>query len=290
MDKQTILIAGATGNVGKGAALALAKRGANVVLLGRKLETLDAETDYIRVALSEANIESQESDIAELVVDFSDMDSVRQAAAEALQRFPTINGLVLSSVTLIQNGPNILPSGHEVMFATNVMGPFLFTQLMLERLQQSGGLVLHVIAPFNEELDWNDLESIKKHKTTSAYNKTKTCNRAIAGEIARRYAGEITSVAFNPTFIIDKSDPELKKRWPTGFMGFFWQVLSSLFAKTPMVAGEPIANLFFSYQNRAELNGALFKLDKRVGRPDRAMNDEELGNKLWDKLVQLTRL
>lgn len=290
MDKQTILIAGATGNVGKGAALALAKRGANVVLLGRKLETLDAETDYIRVALSEANIESQESDIAELVVDFSDMDSVRQAAAEALQRFPTINGLVLSSVTLIQNGPNILPSGHEVMFATNVMRPFLFTQLMLERLQQSGGLVLHVIAPFNEELDWNDLESIKKHKTTSAYNKTKTCNRAIAGEIARRYAGEITSVAFNPTFIIDKSDPELKKRWPTGFMGFFWQVLSSLFAKTPMVAGEPIANLFFSYQNRAELNGALFKLDKRVGRPDRAMNDEELGNKLWDKLVQLTRL
>ena len=257
MDKQTILIAGATGNVGKGAALALAKRGANVVLLGRKLETLDAETDYIRVALSEANIESQESDIAELVVDFSDMDSVRQAAAEALQRFPTINGLVLSSVTLIQNGPNILPSGHEVMFATNVMGPFLFTQLMLERLQQSGGLVLHVIAPFNEELDWNDLESFKKHKTTSAYNKTKTCNRAIVGEIARRYAGEITSVAFNPTFIIDKSDPELKKRWPTGFMGFFWQVLSSLFAKTPMVVGEPIANLFFSYQNRAELNGAL---------------------------------
>jgi len=49
-DKQTILVGGATGNIGGGAAVALAKRGARVVLLGRKLETLQARTDFIRVA------------------------------------------------------------------------------------------------------------------------------------------------------------------------------------------------------------------------------------------------
>jgi NADP-dependent 3-hydroxy acid dehydrogenase YdfG len=53
-DRQTILIAGATGNVGGGAALALAKRGAKVVLLGHKLETLEARADSIRVALFDA--------------------------------------------------------------------------------------------------------------------------------------------------------------------------------------------------------------------------------------------
>jgi hypothetical protein len=37
--------------------------------------------------------------------------------------------------------------GHEVMFATNVMGSFLFTNLLLERLERSNGLVLHVVAP-----------------------------------------------------------------------------------------------------------------------------------------------
>jgi len=52
MNKQTILITGATGNIGGGAAVALAKRGARVVLLGRRLETLEAEADSIRVALS----------------------------------------------------------------------------------------------------------------------------------------------------------------------------------------------------------------------------------------------
>ena len=71
--KQTILITGATGNIGGGAALALAKRGAKVVLLGRRLESLEARADSIRAALSEALIEFQEKDIDTMVVDFSDM-------------------------------------------------------------------------------------------------------------------------------------------------------------------------------------------------------------------------
>ncbi len=291
MDKQTILIAGATGNIGGGAAVALAKRGARVVLLGRKLETLETEVDSIRNALSKAEIEYQDTDIATLVVDFSDMELVRLAATEAMNRFPMINGLILSVGVLIQNGPNILPSGHEVMFATNVMGPFLFTQLLLERMQQSDGLVLHVINPTaRAQIDWDDLESIKNHKTSPAFNRTKTFNRVIAAELARRYTGKISSVAFIPTYIIDKEDPELEKRWPSGFMGFFWKVITLLIAKPPAVAGEPIADLMLSYQDRSAINGALFKLDKHVDKPDETMSDEVVGKRLWDELVRLTRL
>jgi NAD(P)-dependent dehydrogenase (short-subunit alcohol dehydrogenase family) len=288
-NKQTILIAGATGNIGGGAAVALAKRGARVVLLGRRLEKLEARADSIRLALTEAQIEYQDTDIATLVVDFSDMESVRRAAAEAMNRFPRIHGLVLSVVALIQNGPNILPNGHEVMFATNVMGPFLFTRLLVDRMEQSDGLVLHVVNPTYKEIDWDDLESITNHKTETAYERTKTMHRVFAAELARRYAGKISSVAFNPTFIIDKSDPELEKRWPTGFLGLFWKILTILIAKPPAVAGEPIADLMLSYPDRSSLNGALFKLGKRVEKPDKAMNDEVLGKRLWDELVVLTR-
>ena len=130
-NKQTILITGATGNIGGGARIALAKRGTRVVLLGRRLKTLEAKADSLRVTLSEEGIEFQDGDITTLVVDFSDMKSVRLAATEAMNRFPKIDGLILSAVVLKQNGPNILPNGHELMFATNVMGPFLLTQLLL---------------------------------------------------------------------------------------------------------------------------------------------------------------
>ncbi len=289
-NKQTILIAGATGNIGGAAAVALAKRGARAVLLGRRLDKLEARADSIRVTLSEARIECQDTDIATLVVDFSDMKSVRLAAVEAMNRFPMINGLILSVGALIQNGPNILPSGHEVMFATNVMGPFLFTQLLLKRMQQSDGLVLHLIAPFSKEIDWDDLESIKNHRTMTAFDRTKTCNRVIAGELARRYAGKISSVAFDPTYVIDKSDPELEKRWPSGFTGFIWRMMTVFFAKTPAVAGGPISDLMLSHRDRSSINGALFKLDKRVEKPNKAMNDDVLGKRLWDELELLSGL
>jgi NAD(P)-dependent dehydrogenase (short-subunit alcohol dehydrogenase family) len=285
---QTILIAGATGNIGGGAALALAKRGAHIVLLGRRCEKLEARAETIRVALAEAGIQSQRAGIGNLVVDFTDLASVRRAAAEAINRFPEIHGLVLSAGILIQNGPNLLPNGHEVMFATNVMGPFLFTLLLLERLEQSDGLVLHVVNPSYQEIDWEDLESIKHHKTETAYERTKTMHRVIAAELARRYAGRISSMAFNPTFIIDRADPDLEKRWPTGFLGLFWKILTLLVSKPPAVAGEPIADLMLSYPDRRSLNGAFFKLGKRVEKPDKAMNDEALGKRLWDEVVAVT--
>ena len=289
-NKQTILITGATGSIGGGAAVALAKRGASVVLLGRKLERLEARADSIRVALSEAQIDYQDTDNASLVIDFSDMESVRLVAAEALNRFPKIHGLILSAVAQTpKKGPNILPSGHEWMFATNVMGPFLFTQLLLERMQQSDGLVLHVIAPYYKEIDWDDLESIRNHRPMTAYERTKTMHRVIAAELARRYEGKISSVAFNPAFIFDKSDPELTKRWlSVGLAGYFYRMGAVFLAKPPAVAGEPIANLMLSHKDRNAINGALFKLDKRVEKPDKAMNDDVLGKRLWDELVLLT--
>ncbi len=288
MDKHTILITGATGNIGGGAALALAHRGAKVVLLGREIKTLEARSMHIRDSLLKAQINYQREDIATLVIDFADMDSVKRAAAEALNRFPSIDGLVLSVGRLAQDGPNILPNGHERMFAASVLGPFLFTQLLLKRMEQSKGLILQVIAPFYEEMDWDDLESIGKHKAVIAYNRAKTCERMIVGELARRYAGKISSVAFNPSFIIDKSDPELKKRWPTGLTGVFWSILATLIAKPPHIAGEPIADLMLSTRNNDAINGALFKLNRRMRRPDKAMNDVESGSRLWERLVQLT--
>jgi len=288
-NSQTVLIAGATGNVGGGAAVALARHDAHVVLLGRKQVTLDAKADWIRAALAQDGLEHSGAAIDTLVVDLADMGSVRHAAADALNRFPAINGLILSAVALVQNGPNILPNGHELMFATNVMGPFLLTQLLLERLERSDGLVLHVVAPFHERIDWDDLESIKKHKTGEAYNRTKTMNRAIAAELARRCAGKVSSVAFNPTFIIDKADKELQNRWPEGFMGLFWRAMASLFAKRPAVAGGPIADLMLSHEDLHGINGALFKLDKQRT-PDKAMTDRELGTRLWNELVLITGL
>lgn len=288
-NKQTILVAGATGNIGKAAVLALAKRGARVVLLGRSAEKLETKADSIHKALADDGIEYHVQDIQTLVINFADMRSVRMAAKEAHDRYPEINGLVLSVGALLQGGLNILPSGHEIMFATNVLGPFLFTHLLLKRLQESNGMVLHVIAPFHKKINWDDIESIKKFKTMLAFDRTKVYNRIFAGELARRYAGKISSVAFYPTYVIDKSDPELASRWPSGLNGFFWRMMTLLVAKQTWVAGEPIAELLLTNLNHHAINGGLFKLNKRIG-ADKAMKDEIAGKRLWNELTLKTGL
>jgi NAD(P)-dependent dehydrogenase (short-subunit alcohol dehydrogenase family) len=288
MEKQTILVTGATGNIGGGAAVSLAKRGARVVLIGRNQARLDKRAHYISEKLLDHHEVCQNVDIDTLVVDFADMDSVKKAAAEALHRYPKIHGLIFSVGTIVQNGPTILPNGHEIMFAVNMLGPFLFTQLLLDRMTQSNGLILHVVNPTHRKIDFKDIESIKNHKTGVAFERTKTMNRIFAGELARRYAGKIASMAFHPSYIIDKNDPELKKRWPKGLMGFGWKILTILIAKPPPVAGEPIADLFLSYADRSVLNGAYFKKGDRIVKSDREMTDVDLGKQLWEDLAKMT--
>jgi short-subunit dehydrogenase len=68
-NKQTILIAGATGNIGRAAAEALAKRGAGVVLLGRSPDKLNAKAELVSAALSEVRIDHQDIDIDILAID-----------------------------------------------------------------------------------------------------------------------------------------------------------------------------------------------------------------------------
>ena len=284
-DRQTVLVAGANGNIGGGAAEALARRGARVVLVGRNEETLAARADRIRAALADDG--APEPIIETLAVDLADIGATRQAATEALERFPAIDGLVLSVGALLQGGPTIGPRGHEAMFATNVLGPFALTCLLLERLQRSEAVVLRVIAPFYEAIDWNDLESIEHHDTDEAYHRSKTMDRMMAAELARRHGDTISSVAFDPSFIIDKHDPTLKDRWPSGFTGFYWRVFAAIAAKPPRVAGEPIADLVLAQEDPRSSNGALYKLGKRTTKPDRAMADAGGGRRLWDELVTM---
>lgn len=68
----------------------------------------------------------------------------------------------------------------------------------------------------------------------------------------------------------DKSDPDLKERWPAGFAGFVWRLMAAARSKPAAVAG------------------ALFVLDERSAEPVSIMRAEEAARQLWERLEELT--
>jgi NAD(P)-dependent dehydrogenase (short-subunit alcohol dehydrogenase family) len=75
---------------------------------------------------------------AELVLaDLSDLASVRRAAAEIASRHSRLH-LLVNCAAVYRSQREVTPDGLEMMFATNHLGPFLLTHLLLDRLRADG--------------------------------------------------------------------------------------------------------------------------------------------------------
>lgn len=126
---RTILVTGTTlGGLGHYTALELARSGGRVILAGRNESKL-AETDAaIRAEVPDAELER-------LVIDLSDLESVRRAAAAA-SAFGAIDVLVNNAG--VMGTPYLRTAdGLELQLATNHFGPFLLTGLLMPQLLAS---------------------------------------------------------------------------------------------------------------------------------------------------------
>jgi NAD(P)-dependent dehydrogenase (short-subunit alcohol dehydrogenase family) len=127
---RTIVVTGPTlGGLGHHTALELARRGARVILTGRTLSKLEETRGAIRDEVAAAEVE-------QLVVDLSDLSSVRRAGVQA-------SGLGAIDVLINNAGVMATPysrtgDGLELQMATNHFGPFLLTGLLLPQLIASG--------------------------------------------------------------------------------------------------------------------------------------------------------
>lgn len=127
---RTMLVTGATSGLGLIAAQQLAECGATVVLLGRDAEKTAAVRDRIAEATGNESVTT-------VVADMGDLDAVRRVAAEIIERFDRLDVLVHNagalSATRVES-----PHGIELTVASQVVGPFLLTTLLLPLLERSG--------------------------------------------------------------------------------------------------------------------------------------------------------
>jgi retinol dehydrogenase-12 len=183
MPGETVLITGATSGIGLEAARALAAMGARVVVGARDAARGQAVVDKI----------SRSGAAAELLrIDLSSFSSVREAAAAFAASHPKLDVLINNAGTVTKRR-EVSPDGHEVIWETNFLGPFLLTKLLLPALRGAARpRVVNVssAAHYSGRLVWDDLELSRGGYTgLRAYSNSKLALILFTRELARREPG-----------------------------------------------------------------------------------------------------
>jgi len=199
---QRVVITGATSGIGYETALELARRGGALTIVCRNLERGKTTAAEIEQAVPGATVDV-------LLADLSELDQVREVAEQINSRYEAIDVLVNNAG--VQNlTPRSTSVGFDHMLASNYLGPFLLTNLVLDRVQAaSAGRVVVVASDAHRMAARFDVESFENlgeysgsRPAIRAYARTKLLDLLFALELARRLAGSgATSNAVCPGLV-----------------------------------------------------------------------------------------
>ena len=129
LEGRVIAVTGATSGLGRAAAEQLARDGATVIAVGRNPD----KTACVAADLREV---TGNPSVSAVVADMGEYDSVRRAAAKILGDHARLDVLIHNAGALTHQRVDA-PDGTEATVASQVVGPFLLTCLLLERLEAS---------------------------------------------------------------------------------------------------------------------------------------------------------
>jgi NAD(P)-dependent dehydrogenase (short-subunit alcohol dehydrogenase family) len=267
------MITGATGALGKATALRLARQDGTVVLLSRERASGEAVADEVRRQRGSDRVEL-------LVADLSVMDSVRSVAQDFLSRHDALD-VLLNAAAVFTRERRVTSEGLEVMFATNVLGPFLLTNLLLAALRKGRtARILTVSAPSTSPIDFDDVMGEREFRPLHAFGATKTADMLFAYELARRLESTgVTSNVIHPGLM--KSGLMREASAPL-------RVVFGMMSRRPDRAADAVVQLVSS----SAYEGATGRFYKgtRVSESSPYSRDPRNQRRLWDVAAKLTNL
>jgi NAD(P)-dependent dehydrogenase (short-subunit alcohol dehydrogenase family) len=191
---RTAVVTGANTGLGFQAARVLAERGAHVVLACRNADKAGHAADRIAAASAGARTSVVRLDLAS-------QSSVRSAAEEIRSRFPHVD-LLINNAGVMEVPFQLTEDGFELTLATNHLGPFALTGLLLDGLAPGARIVtVSSIGHLNGVMDFDDLQSERHYDPDQAYSQAKLANLLFTYELDRRLraaGAKVTALACHP--------------------------------------------------------------------------------------------
>jgi retinol dehydrogenase 13 len=279
MEGKVCVITGATSGVGLEALKRLAMGGAHIVMVCRNREKAERISRETKV---EWNVP-----VDIIIADFSCLDEVRNAAALILKNYPIIDVLI-NSAGIHSTKRVYTAEGFEMVFCVNHLAPFLFTQLLIDRLKESAPSRIILVNSeghrFNglnpEDINWK-----KRHYTgLRGYGASKTAQLLTVWELADRLKGsKVTINALHPGDV--KTNIGNNNGW---LYKWFLHHVTWHFLKNPVISGEAIYYLA-SDPEMSDVSGRFFNLtiDEK---PAAHALDRSMGKRIWELSMKMTGL
>lgn len=280
MNGKVCVVTGANSGIGFETALALAQMGAQVVMVCRNPERG-------RVAQAEIQQKSGNKNVDLILGDLSLISDTHKVAEQFKQKYKRLDVLVNNAgVHLATYQEN--PAGVELTFATNHLGYFLLTHLLLDVIKASApGRIINVSSDAHGggHIHFEDI-NLKNSYTGvgfKAYSQSKLANVLFTYELARRLTNtSITVNCLHPGFVATNF---------AGNNGIFFKiftVLAKIFAKTKQQGAQ--TSIYLATSPEVEgITGKYFDNKKEKKSNDESY-DPAVAQKLWELSEQLTGL
>jgi NAD(P)-dependent dehydrogenase (short-subunit alcohol dehydrogenase family) len=216
---RTFLVTGANSGLGYVTALELARHGGHVIMVVRNEAKGREAVASIDAAVPDAGPQL-------LVADLADLDSVKRLASGLRGR--TIDVLV-NNAGIMMPPRSLSPQGHESQFATNHLGHFALTGLLLDQITDR---VVTVSSGLHRtgSIHWDDLTGARKYSPTGFYSQSKFANVLFGLELHRRLracGSAVRSIITHPGY----AATNLQTTGPTGMVRALGRVANRLFAQ-----------------------------------------------------------
>jgi NAD(P)-dependent dehydrogenase (short-subunit alcohol dehydrogenase family) len=271
-DRRTALVTGGTSGIGRSLAEALAGAGLTVGIVARDARRGEEARGAIATASGNERVELFTGDL-------SDLSSVRRLAEAVAEAHQAIDILVHCAAVYSRRRA-VTADGLETMFATNLAGPFLLTNLVLDQLREGPARILVLSAPSTVQLDFDDLQAERRFRSLTAFGASKAADLLFTFELARRLEGSgVTANAIHPGLVRTNlmRDAPAPLRWAT------WLV-----SRSPARAVESIVPVALApeYEGRT---GRFYKAGREIDAPSYT-RDPEVARRLWDATASLAEL
>jgi NAD(P)-dependent dehydrogenase (short-subunit alcohol dehydrogenase family) len=191
----TIVVTGATSGIGRCAAIALARQGAELVLTARSQARADATVAMIEAAAPGTRVHVHYGD-------FADLASVAALGREIVARHTRIDALI-NNAGLHAFKPRVTADGYSEMVAVNYLAPWLLTNILRETVINSAPSRIVTVASeaSRQAVRFDPLAALIDKRPFTAlgssaiYGQTKLMNIMFSQELSWQLKG--TGVAVN---------------------------------------------------------------------------------------------